>query len=66
MNKVVKVLVTVVLVLLLAVCAIAIVGALNHGPGEEIIVGRFVGVCVGALVAIAGLVKIWRKRAPVA
>jgi uncharacterized membrane protein YccC len=66
MNTLVKVLLTIVLVLLLAFCTIAIVGAFNLDPGEEIVAGRLAAVIVGEIVAIAGLWAVWRKRAPAA
>jgi len=64
MNTAVKVLLTVVLVLLLAFCTIAIIGAFSLDPGEKIVAGRLAAVIVGEIVAVFGLVAIWRKRAP--
>ena len=64
MNKAVKVVLTVVLVLVALLCAVVIVGALNHGPDEKIIVGRLIAVIAGEVLALVGLVAIWRKKAP--
>jgi hypothetical protein len=62
MNTAVKVLVTIVLVLLLAFCTIAIVGAFSLDPGETINKGRLAAVIVGEIIAVVGLVGLWRKR----
>ena len=62
MNTAVKVLLTIVLVLLLAFCTLAIVGAFSLDPGEEIVVGRLIAVIVGEIVAVVGLIAIWRKK----
>ena len=60
MNTAVKVLLTIVLVLLLAFCTIAIIGAFSLDPGEEIVVGRLIAVIIGEIVAVVGLVRLWR------
>ena len=64
MNTLVKVVLTIVLVLLLAFCTIAIIGAFNLDPGEKIIAGRLAAVILGEIIAIVGLVAVWRRKAP--
>jgi hypothetical protein len=64
MNTALKVLLTIFLVLLLAFFTIAIVGAFNLDPGEEIVAGRLAAVIVGELIAIVGLYSLWRRRDP--
>jgi uncharacterized membrane protein YccC len=66
MNKALKVLISIVLFLLFAFCTIAIVGAFNLDPGETINSGRLAAVIVGEIVAIGGLIALWRRRAPAA
>ena len=62
MNTAVKVLVSIVLFLLFAFCTIAIIGAFNLDPGETINGGRLAAVIVGEIVAIFGLIRLWRGR----
>jgi hypothetical protein len=66
LNKALKVLVSIVLFLLFAFCTIAIVGAFNLDPGETINGGRLAAVIAGEIVAIVGLISLWRRRAPAA
>lgn len=65
MNKLVKILLTVVLVLLLLFCTIAIIGAFSLDENEEIATGRLIAVIIGELVAIGGLYSLYRRRDPV-
>jgi hypothetical protein len=62
MNTALRVLVTIVLVLLFLFCTIAIIGAFNLDAGETINTGRLILVIIGELIAIGGLVTLWRGR----
>jgi hypothetical protein len=61
MNKAAKILLTVVLVLLLLFCTIAIIGAFNLADNETINTGRLIAVIVGEIVAVGGLIALWRR-----
>ncbi len=63
MNTAARVLLTLVLVLLFLFCTIAIVGAFNLDANETINTGRLILVIIGELIAIGGLVALWRGRA---
>lgn len=60
MNKALKILLTIVLVLLLLFCTIALIGAFSLDENETIDTGRLIAVIIGELIAIAGLWKLWR------
>lgn len=62
MNTAVRILLTIVLVLLLLFCTIAIIGAFNLDPGEKIVVGRLILVIIGEIIAVGGLIALWRGR----
>ena len=62
MNKALKVLLTLVLVLLLLFCTIAIIGAFSLDENEEINTGRLIMVIIGELIAIGGLWSLYRGR----
>lgn len=62
MNTAVRVILTIVLVLLLLFSTIAIIGAFNLDPGEEIVVGRLILVIIGEIIAVGGLIALWRGR----
>jgi multisubunit Na+/H+ antiporter MnhG subunit len=64
MNKALKILVSIVLVLLFLFCTIAIVGAFSLDENETINTGRLIAVIVGELIAIGGLIALWRGRSP--
>ena len=67
MNTALKLLVTIVLVMLLLFCTIAIIGAFSLDDNETINTGRLILVIIGELIAIGGLWSLWRGRsAPVA
>ena len=62
MNNVVKVLLTILLVLLLLFCTLALFGAASLDEGETVDTGKLILVIIGELVAIAGLWSLWRGR----
>jgi hypothetical protein len=62
MNTIARVLLTIVLVLLFLFCTIAIIGAFNLDANETINTGRLILVIIGELIAIGGLVSLWRGR----
>jgi hypothetical protein len=62
MNTAVKVLLTIVLVLLLLFCTIAIIGAFSLDDNETVNTGRLILVIMGEIVAIGGLWSLWRGR----
>ena len=62
MSGIGRILLTIVLVLLLLFCTIAIIGAFSLDPGETVNTGRLILVIIGELVAIGGLVALWRGR----
>lgn len=62
MNTVVKVLLTIVLVLLFLFCTIAIIGAFSLDENETINTGRLILVIIGEIIAVFGLVALWRGR----
>jgi hypothetical protein len=62
MSSVARVLLTIVLVLVFLFCTIAIIGALNLGPNEEVNTGRLIIIIIGEIVAIGGLISLWRGR----
>ena len=62
MAPVAKVLLTIVLVLLALFCTIAIIGAFNLNPGETVNTGRLIIIIIGEIVAVSGLIALWRGR----
>lgn len=62
MNPALRILLTIVLVLMLLFCTIAIIGAFNLGPNETVNTGKLTIIIIGELIAIGGLVSLWRAR----
>jgi hypothetical protein len=66
MNTALKVLLTIVLVLLLLFCTIAIIGAFSLDDNETINTGRLIMVIIGEIIAVGGLWSLWRRKPPAA
>ncbi|MCW2967872.1 MAG: hypothetical protein JWM71_1644 [Solirubrobacteraceae bacterium] len=62
MPKGAKILLSIVLVLLALFCTIAIIGAFNLDPGETVNTGRLILIIIGEIIAIGGLIALWRGR----